>query len=349
MPRSRVYVDLGRGEVRAGRGLDVLLAAYRVGARVAWRRLSAAGEDAGLEPHDAVPARGVDLRLHRRAVGQVGRGLRAGAVGGGRRAPRAAPAARAAARARPAGRPARRRGGRARGRVAAAAHARGVRLRGSRERADRAAPARRRDRRDGRRRGVRARARPGPPRPPQTAPARRRGAPCRGAGAAGRVERRGALASRARARCWSWRPRAPRPTTACSTRAEHATALLLRSDRRLAQELVRARLAPLHALGAGPRSAADGDAVRLARGAGAAAGGRRAAARPPADRALPHRAAARAVRRRSSTTRSAASSWSWRCAPTGRSARRPVSASRRGGRRRCVRCWACRGRCGRWR
>jgi len=50
MPRSRVYVDLGRGEVRAGRGLDVLLAAYRVGARVAWRRFSAAGIAAGLEP-----------------------------------------------------------------------------------------------------------------------------------------------------------------------------------------------------------------------------------------------------------------------------------------------------------
>jgi hypothetical protein len=50
MPRSRVYVDLGRGEVRAGRGLDVLLAAYRVGARVAWRRFSAGGVAAGLEP-----------------------------------------------------------------------------------------------------------------------------------------------------------------------------------------------------------------------------------------------------------------------------------------------------------
>jgi hypothetical protein len=50
MPRSRVYVDLGRGEVRSGRGLDVLLAAYRVGARVAWRRFSAAGVEAGLEP-----------------------------------------------------------------------------------------------------------------------------------------------------------------------------------------------------------------------------------------------------------------------------------------------------------
>jgi PucR C-terminal helix-turn-helix domain len=50
MPRSRVYVDLGRGEVRAGRGLDVLLAAYRVGARVAWRRFSAGGVAVGLKP-----------------------------------------------------------------------------------------------------------------------------------------------------------------------------------------------------------------------------------------------------------------------------------------------------------
>jgi len=45
-----VYVDLGRGEMRAGRSLDALLAAYRLGARVAWRRLAAAGERAGLDP-----------------------------------------------------------------------------------------------------------------------------------------------------------------------------------------------------------------------------------------------------------------------------------------------------------
>src|SRR4051794_22307154 len=43
-----VYVALGRGEVREGRSLDALLAAYRVGARVAWRRLAAAGLAAGL-------------------------------------------------------------------------------------------------------------------------------------------------------------------------------------------------------------------------------------------------------------------------------------------------------------
>ena len=45
-----VYVNLGRGEMLAGRSLDALLAAYRMGARVAWRRLAAAGEAAGLEP-----------------------------------------------------------------------------------------------------------------------------------------------------------------------------------------------------------------------------------------------------------------------------------------------------------
>src|SRR3954466_7570256 len=31
------YVNLGRGEFHAGRSLDALLGAYRVGARVAWR------------------------------------------------------------------------------------------------------------------------------------------------------------------------------------------------------------------------------------------------------------------------------------------------------------------------
>lgn len=43
-----VYVELGRGELRAGRSIGALLAAYRVGARVAWRRLSAVGLEAGL-------------------------------------------------------------------------------------------------------------------------------------------------------------------------------------------------------------------------------------------------------------------------------------------------------------
>jgi PucR C-terminal helix-turn-helix domain len=37
-----VYVRLGRGEARAGRTLEALLAAYRIGARVAWRRVAEA-------------------------------------------------------------------------------------------------------------------------------------------------------------------------------------------------------------------------------------------------------------------------------------------------------------------
>src|SRR3954471_10770397 len=44
------YVNLGRGEFRAGRSLDVLLAAYRVGARLAWRRFVEAGGEHDLPP-----------------------------------------------------------------------------------------------------------------------------------------------------------------------------------------------------------------------------------------------------------------------------------------------------------
>lgn len=44
---------LGRGEARQGRSMDALLSAYRVGARVAWRELSATAVAAGL-PADTV-------------------------------------------------------------------------------------------------------------------------------------------------------------------------------------------------------------------------------------------------------------------------------------------------------
>lgn len=43
-----VYRALGRGELRAGRSLDALQSAYRVGARIAWRRLSRVAEEAGV-------------------------------------------------------------------------------------------------------------------------------------------------------------------------------------------------------------------------------------------------------------------------------------------------------------
>jgi PucR-like helix-turn-helix protein len=45
-----VYVALGRGELRQGRTLDSLQAAYRVGARVAWRRIAATARRAELDP-----------------------------------------------------------------------------------------------------------------------------------------------------------------------------------------------------------------------------------------------------------------------------------------------------------
>jgi hypothetical protein len=42
MPAARTGAyDLGRGEARAGRSVDALLAAYRIGARVSWREMSA--------------------------------------------------------------------------------------------------------------------------------------------------------------------------------------------------------------------------------------------------------------------------------------------------------------------
>ena len=49
-PASDLYFDLGRAEARVGRALDSLLAAYRLGARIAWRRAAEAGAAAGLAP-----------------------------------------------------------------------------------------------------------------------------------------------------------------------------------------------------------------------------------------------------------------------------------------------------------
>ena len=46
---ASIYVDLGRGEFHAGRSLEALLAAYRVGARLAWRRFVEAGVEGGLD------------------------------------------------------------------------------------------------------------------------------------------------------------------------------------------------------------------------------------------------------------------------------------------------------------
>lgn len=44
-----VYISLGRGEFNNGRTLDALQAAYRVGARIAWRRIASASLEASLD------------------------------------------------------------------------------------------------------------------------------------------------------------------------------------------------------------------------------------------------------------------------------------------------------------
>jgi hypothetical protein len=49
-PSQAMYVSLGRGELRAGRSLDALLSAYRLGARLAWERFQAAAVAAGHPP-----------------------------------------------------------------------------------------------------------------------------------------------------------------------------------------------------------------------------------------------------------------------------------------------------------
>jgi hypothetical protein len=49
-PGGDTYVNLGRGEYHAGRSLENLLAAYRIGARVTWRRFVEAGTAGGLTP-----------------------------------------------------------------------------------------------------------------------------------------------------------------------------------------------------------------------------------------------------------------------------------------------------------
>src|SRR2546423_10588231 len=49
-PPSRMYVGLGKAEFRAGRTLDSLLAAYRLGARIAWRRCADECDAADIEP-----------------------------------------------------------------------------------------------------------------------------------------------------------------------------------------------------------------------------------------------------------------------------------------------------------
>jgi hypothetical protein len=53
-PAMQGAYELGRGEARSGRTTEALLAAYRIGARVAWRELSSTAVAAGLPPEALV-------------------------------------------------------------------------------------------------------------------------------------------------------------------------------------------------------------------------------------------------------------------------------------------------------
>jgi len=53
-PAVQGAYELGRGEARSGRSTEALLAAYRIGARVAWRQISGTAVEAGLEPQALV-------------------------------------------------------------------------------------------------------------------------------------------------------------------------------------------------------------------------------------------------------------------------------------------------------
>jgi hypothetical protein len=50
LPGHDVFFDFGRSELRAGRSVGSVLAAYRVAAQAAWRGMADTGHDAGIEP-----------------------------------------------------------------------------------------------------------------------------------------------------------------------------------------------------------------------------------------------------------------------------------------------------------
>jgi hypothetical protein len=58
-PAVQGAYELGRGEARSGRTTEALLAAYRIGARVAWRELSTTAVEAGLPPQSLVELAGL--------------------------------------------------------------------------------------------------------------------------------------------------------------------------------------------------------------------------------------------------------------------------------------------------
>ncbi len=248
--RPDVYRALGRGEMRAGRSLESLLSAYRIGARVAWRRFAAAGAAAQLQP-DTLYLLAESLFAYidvLSAESAEGHALEQSAA-----------ASEAQLRRRrlvrmlvrePPRRPHRGGGRGRRRRLGAAAHAGGGGHRRRAARGRRLAPAAGHDQRGDRRAHLRARRRPRRPRPAGRAGARggRRG----GARPAWARPSTGS-----QARISFGRARAALELTgdqpALVRARENAGELLLRADPGLALELAADRLAPLADLSPGSR------------------------------------------------------------------------------------------------
>ena len=104
LPERELYAELGRGEAREGRSLEALLAAYRIGARVAWRRAAARARELELDDEMlALLAESIFAYIDELSAGLRG-GLRARAVRRrrrGRSPPRGARAAADPAARRP--------------------------------------------------------------------------------------------------------------------------------------------------------------------------------------------------------------------------------------------------------
>ena len=310
----RTYVDLGRGEFHAGRSLDALLAAYRVGARLAWRRFVEAGVDGGLAPdaiyalgeaifayidelsaesaegyaEEQTAAAGESERRRRRLVRLLAQDPPAGQEAVRTAAAAAAPGrCRAAAWPRSSPRPptttrrARRCSTRSRrGSRAGSARARSAPRRSAPRSSSSPTPTR-----PGRRRRLEARDR-------RTAPVAL-GPTVEWQHSCGERSRRAIATQRLAAAGRLTR----RPRAGLIVADDHLAHLLLAADPRVAADLAAARLAPLADARRRPARAADRDARRVARPARPGAGRRGGARRAPADRPLPRAPAARPLRR----------------------------------------------------
>ena len=304
LPDDGVYEAIGRAEYRAGRTLDALQSAYRVGARVAWRAAAELAEAALDSRVLVVFAEAIFAYIDRLADAAVA-GLRARAVGARGLRAGAASRARRAAAARRGARPRRGRACRRAGGLAAAGTARGGRARRRRSDAGGAPDAGRHDRRDAGRRRRPRRARSGRARAATAA----RGGPAPPARRARPDGRRGrARTSRRAARSPGGRCTRPAGSATTRWRAPTSTCSTSRSSPTPRSRATSStpRLAPLRAMKPAARDRATETLRAWLDAHGDVTAHRAGAARPPAVGPIPARPPARGVRGRARRPRRAA-------------------------------------------